>query len=595
MVTCWYSGLLVSLLFQSVRCFQRHASFNRISTSACSLHVSSDSLDSVLTNSQPGLDQENHSYATYMKELFKRGQQIEVTVQQFGPLGASVYINNGSVEAKGLILQSEINYFRERRYVNTENDGDVLIGEILPAFVERVRDDGKIDVALRPVGVTRIEVVGDMIMDALEGSPSGTIPIGDKSSPGDISAYIHGISKKDFKNAIGTLYRSGKVLPGKLETALIPEEERTTENFEKNRISKKNASSRASEVEKDNEDSDARNTEEGIVSTSSATGKGRRLASLLHGPKTFRNRDESKTIFVGNLPFTINEKILENTVKKIMGPEKVASIRLVYDKETQKPKGFGYVEFFHDEDLTVALQKLKGVEVMGRNMRVDYSQPSSSGHVPRNTPEGYDSKSFRPGVSITNDRSISSPSENKMSWFNEVDDSYDSDDEFEMDELDAYFEDLDENNFGNSGGTAHEENWGKPPLKGGSMRSFGEKLVNEKEQRTRPHGNDQYQPAWRRSEGPPKFKNGQRPEATLFVGNLPYAVDEKLLKTEFERILGSGTVAATRIATEKGTNRKRGFGYVDLWDREAAHKAIAEMHGRYSILGRTINVDDATR
>ncbi len=552
-----------------------------------------------MTNLHSESEHEEDDYGSHVKEVYKRGQQIEVTVQQFGPLGASVDISNGNViGAKGLILQSEINYFRERRYVNPENDGDVLIGEVLPAFVERVRDNGKVDIALRPVGVTRIEVVGDMIMDALEGSPSGTIPIGDKSSPGDIGAYIHGISKSDFKNAIGGLYRSGKVLPGKFETTLIPEEERTPENFEKNRISKKNAAATAAalktvKVEEDNYESDTSDAhEEDTVSvTTSIKGKGRRLINLLQGPTTFRDRDESKTIFVGNLPFTVNEKILENTVKKIMGPDKVASIRLVYDRETQKPRGFGYVEFFNDEDMMEALQKLKGVEVMGRNMRVDYSQPSSSGHATaRNTPsDAFEGRLSRPSSSRSNDLSMSSFIESKES-------SLDSDDEIEMDELEAFFDDLDDSNSRNLGGTERERNKSKSHSQGSSsMRSFGEKLIHDKEQQIRSRDSDHYHSAWKRSEGPPKFRDGQRPAATLFVGNLPYSVDEKILKEEFEKALGSGIVAGTRIATEKGTNRKRGFGYVDVWDKEAAYEAIAEMHGKYSIMGRTINVDDATR
>jgi len=83
-------------------------------------------------------------------------------------------------------------------------------------------------------------------------------------------------------------------------------------------------------------------------------------------------------------------------------------------------------------------------------------------------------------------------------------------------------------------------------------------------------------------------------QATLFVGNLPYAVDEDILKREFEKALGQDTVAGVRIAIEKDTNRKRGFGYVDFYSREMAENAIARMNGK-AVLGRNINVDDATR
>ena len=48
--------------------------------------------------------------------------------------------------------------------------------------------------------------------------------MGDKSSPEDIASYFHGISKKDFKNAIGSLYREGLVSPGGLVTTLVADE-----------------------------------------------------------------------------------------------------------------------------------------------------------------------------------------------------------------------------------------------------------------------------------------------------------------------------------------------------------------------------------
>ena len=64
------------------------------------------------------------------------------------------------------------------------------------------------------------------IMDALEGSPNGIIPIGDKSSPEDIGSYIYGISKSDFKNAVGGLYKKGVIKPSDYETELVDENER---------------------------------------------------------------------------------------------------------------------------------------------------------------------------------------------------------------------------------------------------------------------------------------------------------------------------------------------------------------------------------
>ena len=47
------------------------------------------------------------------------------------------------------------------------------------------------------------------------------------------------------------------------------------------------------------------------------------------------------------------------------------------------------------------------------------------------------------------------------------------------------------------------------------------------------------------------------------------------MKQEVERVSGPGTVARARIAVEKDTNRKRGFGYVDIWKKEVAEVAAS--------------------
>jgi hypothetical protein len=96
----------------------------------------------------------------------KPGDKIQVEVTSFGPLGASVEIvalghdpddvppseSSGSDPAagaigRGLVLQREIAYFRQAR-----SNVDVVRGEILPAYVERVRDNGSVDVSLRSYG-----------------------------------------------------------------------------------------------------------------------------------------------------------------------------------------------------------------------------------------------------------------------------------------------------------------------------------------------------------------------------------------------------------------------------------------------------------
>lgn len=262
--------------------------------------------------------------------LFKRGDKITAVVTQFGPLGASVTVDGG--KGYGLVLQSEIAMYRDK------NGIDVVIGDSLDAFVERVRDDGKLHVFLRPVDVARLGSVADQVMEALEGSPDQVIPVGDKSSPEDIGSYFYGVSKRDFKNAVGTLYKDGKARPGPFTTALIGDEDR--EAF--------------------------------LAEKAERQAKSKQGSSRFEGAK----HDQEKTIFVGNLPFETNDVILTNTVLKILGPDKHASVRLAMDPETGRSRGFGYVEMKDKADVEGALESLRGVEVMGRNIRTDYAGSS---------------------------------------------------------------------------------------------------------------------------------------------------------------------------------------------------------------------------
>jgi len=91
---------------------------------------------------------------------YKRGQLIKVKVVSFGPMGASVSIAEDN--RRGLILQKELAMFRDRR-----DREQVVVGEVLDGYVERVRETGNVDVALRPVDMARIEVVKKEVMEAL--------------------------------------------------------------------------------------------------------------------------------------------------------------------------------------------------------------------------------------------------------------------------------------------------------------------------------------------------------------------------------------------------------------------------------------------
>ena len=117
----------------------------------------------------------------------------------------------------GLILQREIQYFRSGR-----GGLDVIVGEVLPAYVERVRDDGRLDISLRdPGGKGKADTIGSAIMAKLREAEDGTLDVGDKSTPDEINSLFPGTSKGAFKKAVAALYKKGLVQPGKNTIALM--------------------------------------------------------------------------------------------------------------------------------------------------------------------------------------------------------------------------------------------------------------------------------------------------------------------------------------------------------------------------------------
>lgn len=79
------------------------------------------------------------------------------------------------------------------------------------AYVARIREDGRIDLSLRPIGYQRAEGDASKLLRLLR-QHGGTLPIGDKSDAGEVMR-LTGLSKKSFKMAVGRLYREQRITP----------------------------------------------------------------------------------------------------------------------------------------------------------------------------------------------------------------------------------------------------------------------------------------------------------------------------------------------------------------------------------------------
>lgn len=75
----------------------------------------------------------------------------------------------------------------------------------------------------------------------------------------------------------------------------------------------------------------------------------------------------------------------------------------------------------------------------------------------------------------------------------------------------------------------------------------------------------------------------------IYVSNLSFNVEDIDLRGFFESY---GEVASAKVIMDKFTNKSRGFGFVEMPNKEEALKAIAELHGGL-VEGRSINVTEA--
>lgn len=75
-------------------------------------------------------------------------------------------------------------------------------------------------------------------------------------------------------------------------------------------------------------------------------------------------------MIVGNIPYDTSEEKLKDIFSEV-GP--VLSFRLVYDRDTGKPKGYGFCEYQDEETALSAMRNLNGYDINGRALRVDYA------------------------------------------------------------------------------------------------------------------------------------------------------------------------------------------------------------------------------
>lgn len=77
-------------------------------------------------------------------------------------------------------------------------------------------------------------------------------------------------------------------------------------------------------------------------------------------------------LYVGNLPYSSTEEQLKTTFGEF---GTVNSTRIITDRETNRSKGFGFVEMGSDDEAQAAIDKLNGQEFDGRKIVVNEARP----------------------------------------------------------------------------------------------------------------------------------------------------------------------------------------------------------------------------
>ncbi|HEY4644962.1 MAG TPA: RNA-binding protein [Steroidobacteraceae bacterium] len=89
-----------------------------------------------------------------------------------------------------------------------------------------------------------------------------------------------------------------------------------------------------------------------------------------------------KTIYVGNLPFTASEDQVRQLFEQY---GKVQSVKLITDRETGRPRGFGFVEM-DDGEADAAISGLNGQQFGGRSLRINEARERPDRGPPRGRP-----------------------------------------------------------------------------------------------------------------------------------------------------------------------------------------------------------------
>lgn len=132
---------------------------------------------------------------TVPEGVYTLNQQVHGYIHSITPLGYRVCFDD---KYFGLLYKDEIS-------------GDYKLGQQVDVYIKKVREDLKVDLSVQKIGyLESSKDVRIRILDALKEN-NGVLRLSDKSSPALIFNEL-GMSKKKFKDGIGSLYREKMIV-----------------------------------------------------------------------------------------------------------------------------------------------------------------------------------------------------------------------------------------------------------------------------------------------------------------------------------------------------------------------------------------------
>ena len=120
---------------------------------------------------------------------YEVGEEVDLIIAGQTDLGYKAIIDNSHW---GMLYRNEV--FQ-----------DLKTGQQVKGFIKAIREDDKIDLSLEKEGYEKIDDISQSILNKLAAN-NGFLPLNDKSDP-DLIKQTFQISKKNFKKAIGSLYK----------------------------------------------------------------------------------------------------------------------------------------------------------------------------------------------------------------------------------------------------------------------------------------------------------------------------------------------------------------------------------------------------